>query len=147
MPAFYQIGDVVERTGLTHRALHYYEEIGLLVPSLKLEGGLRLYTEDDLRRIDRILQLRELLGLSLHEIKAILEAEDARATLLEAARAEASAETRRADLEKALAIAQQQLDRVRARLEQTRLLADRLEAEAGELRRALDQPAAAPQEA
>ena len=147
MPAFYQIGDVVERTGLTHRALHYYEEIGLLVPSLKLEGGLRLYTEDDLRRIDRILQLRELLGLSLHEIKAILEAEDARATLLEAARAEASAETRRADLEKALAIAQQQLDRVRARLEQTSLLADRLEAETGELRRALDQAAGVRQEA
>ncbi len=140
MPELLQIGDVVERTGLTHRALHYYEEIGLLVPSVKLEGGMRLYTPEDLRRIDRILELRELLGLSLKEIKRMLEAEEARAALLDAAQREPTPESRRADLEKALAIAREQLDLVQARLEQMRLLEGRLADEIAGLRRALELP-------
>ena len=137
MAALLQIGDVVERTGLTHRALHYYEEIGLLVPSVKLDGGMRLYTEEDLRRIDRILELRELLGLSLKEIKRMLEAEESRAALLRAAQREPTLESRRADLEKALAIAQGQLDQVRARLDQMRILEGRLQDELVSLREAL----------
>ncbi len=141
MPGLLQIGDVVERTGLTHRALHYYEEIGLLVPSVKLDGGMRLYTEEDLRRIDRILELRELLGLSLKEIKAMLEAEESRASLLIAAQREPTPESRRADLEKALVIAQGQLDRVRSRLEQMRLLEGRLADEVLNLREAMESSA------
>ncbi|MCL4533915.1 MAG: MerR family transcriptional regulator [Bacteroidetes bacterium] len=137
MAGLLRIGDVVERTGLTHRALHYYEEIGLLVPSVKLDGGMRLYTEEDLRRIDRILELRELLGLSLKEIKRILEAEEARASLLLAARREPTPESRRADLEKALAIAEDQLALIRARLKEMRALEGRLADEAQGLRDAL----------
>jgi MerR family transcriptional regulator, repressor of the yfmOP operon len=144
VPTLYQIGDVVERSGLTHRALHYYDEIGLLTPGYRLEGGLRLYTEDDLSRLERVLELRRLLGLSLHEIKALLEAEDARSRLLQAAGNETDPASRRADLEQALAIAERQLAQVHARLEQTRLLARRLEATAAELRAALG--AAAPVE-
>ncbi len=138
MPGLFQIGDVVERSGLTHRALHYYEEIGLLVPSVKLDGGMRLYTEEDLRRIDRILELRELLGLSLKEIKGMLEAEESRASLLLAAQRESTAENRRADLEKALAIAQEQVGQVRARLEQMHILEGRLAEEVRSLREALE---------
>ncbi len=141
MSSLLQIGDVVGRTGLTHRALHYYEEIGLLVPSVKLEGGMRLYTEEDLLRIDRILELRELLGLSLKEIKRMLEAEESRAALLRAAQRESNPESRRADLEKALAIAQEQLDQVRARLEQMRILEGRLADELQSLREAMESPA------
>lgn len=137
MASLYQIGDVVERTGLTHRALHYYEEIGLLVPSFRLDGGMRLYTEDDLRKIQRILELRELLGLSLREIKGILEAEESRAALLKAAQGEPTVEDRRADLEKALSIARGELERVRSRLEQMRLLERRLEEEISELQGAI----------
>jgi len=139
MSAYYQIGEVAERTGLTHRALHYYDEIGLLVPNVKLDGGLRLYTEEDLRRLDRILEIRGLLGLSLKEIKKMLEAEDTRTALLEEARKEPTPELRRADFEKALGIALEQLNQVRSRVRQMQLLEERLAAEAAELRTALDQ--------
>ncbi len=138
MPKLFQIGDVAERMGLTHRALHYYDEIGLLSPSVRLDGGLRLYTQEDMDRLERILEMRRLLGLSLHEIKAMLEAEDARAALLRTARTESSPESYRADLRKAMAIAQDQLDRANARLEQMRLLTERLAAEVRDLQRAME---------
>ena len=139
MPAFYQIGEVAERTGLTHRALHYYDEIGLLVPNVKLDGGLRLYTEEDLRRLDRILEIRKLFGLSLKEIKKMLQAEDTRTALLDEARKEPTPEMQRADFEKALAIALEQLSQIRGRIHQMQLLEERLTIEVAELRTALDQ--------
>jgi len=138
MANLFQIGDVVERTGLSHRALHYYEEIGLLVPSVKLDGGMRLYSEQDLHRIARILELRELLGLSLREIKRILEAEESRALLLETARREPAIEGQRADLERALAIADEQLAHVRGRIQQMQLFEGRLAAEVRTLRETLE---------
>ena len=57
MSSFYQIGEVCHRTGLTQRALHYYDEIGLLVPSERLTGGQRLYSAAELERIERINSL------------------------------------------------------------------------------------------
>lgn len=139
MPTYYQIGEVAERTGLTHRALHYYDEIGLLVPNVKLDGGLRLYTDEDLRRLDRVLEIRNLLGLSLKEIKKMLEAEDTRAVLLEEARQKPTPEMQRADFERALAIALEQLNQVRSRVRQMQLLEERLASEVAALRTALDQ--------
>ena len=139
MPAFYQIGEVAERTGLTHRALHYYDEIGLLVPNVKLDGGLRLYTEEDLRRLDRILEIRKLFGLSLKEIKKMLQAEDTRTALLDEARKEPTPEMQRADFEKALAIALEQLSQIRGRIHQMQLLEERLTVEVDGLRTGLDQ--------
>ncbi len=139
MPTYYQIGEVAERTGLTHRALHYYDEIGLLVPNVKLDGGLRLYTDEDLRRLDRVLEIRNLLGLSLKEIKKMLEAEDTRAVPLEEARQKPTPEMQRADFERALAIALEQLNQVRSRVRQMQLLEERLASEVAALRTALDQ--------
>ena len=139
MPTYYQIGEVAERTGLTHRALHYYDDIGLLVPNVKLDGGLRLYTDEDLRRLDRILEVRNLLGLSLKEIKKMLEAEDTRTVLLEEAKKRPTPEMQRADFDKALAIALEQLDQVRKRVRQMQLLEERLTSEVAALRTALDQ--------
>jgi MerR family transcriptional regulator, repressor of the yfmOP operon len=139
MSTYHQIGEVAERTGLTHRALHYYDEIGLLVPNVKLDGGLRLYTEADLHRLDRILQMRGLLGLSLKEIKRMLEAEDARTALLETAQEEPTPELRRVDFEKALTIALEQLDQVRGRVRQMQILEERLKVEVAGLRKALDE--------
>ena len=75
MPTLYQIGEVCQRTGLTQRALHYYDEIRLLVPSERLNGGQRLYSAGDLERIERIKNLKQLLGLSLSEIKRMLDAD------------------------------------------------------------------------
>jgi len=73
---YMQIGEVAERTGLTQRTLRFYEEKGLLAPPSRLEGGFRLYSEDDVQRIEHIVQLKQLLGFSLADIKQMLEAEE-----------------------------------------------------------------------
>jgi DNA-binding transcriptional MerR regulator len=75
---FLQIGEAAERAALTQRTLRYYEEKGLLSPPTRMDGGFRLYSAEDMERIDRIRQLKELLGFSLAEIKEMLEAEDVR---------------------------------------------------------------------
>ncbi len=62
-----KVGEVAKRTGLTVRTLHHYEELGLLVPSDRTESGHRLYTRDDLARLQQIRSLRAL-GLSLEDI-------------------------------------------------------------------------------
>lgn len=75
---FLQIGEAAERASLTQRTLRYYEEKGLLNPPTRMDGGFRLYSREDMERIDRIRQLKELLGFSLAEIKEMMEAEDVR---------------------------------------------------------------------
>ena len=65
------IGKLAKRTGLTVRALHHYDRIGLLSPSRHTEGGHRLYTPDDLVKLQQIVSLKQL-GFRLGEIKAIL---------------------------------------------------------------------------
>ena len=72
---YMQIGEVAERTGLTHRTLRFYEEKGLLEPPTRMEGGFRLYSEQDVRRIEHVLELKHLLGFSLAEIKEMIDAE------------------------------------------------------------------------
>jgi DNA-binding transcriptional MerR regulator len=77
-----RIGEVAELTGTTPRTIRYYEEIGLLPGSLeRAQGKHRAYTEADVERMREIIRLRDLLGLSLEELSALLEAETARATL------------------------------------------------------------------
>lgn len=77
------VGDVAKLARLSVRALHHYDEIGLLVPSGRSESGYRLYTDQDLERLQQVLFYREL-GLSLEDIKALLEdpAFDRRAALV-----------------------------------------------------------------
>jgi len=65
-------GDLARATGNTVRAIRFYEEEGLLKPTVVSEGRHRRYTEDDLERLRLICDLREL-GLSLCEIRSILE--------------------------------------------------------------------------
>lgn len=74
--ARYQIGEVAERTGVTQRTLRFYEEKGLLNPPERMDGGFRLYSEDDIKRIDYVRQLQGLLGFTLAEIKDMVEAEE-----------------------------------------------------------------------
>jgi DNA-binding transcriptional MerR regulator len=78
----WRVGEVARKAGLTVRALHHYDEIGLLVPSSRSEAGYRLYSDADLRRLYRILSLRQM-GFSLEEIGGTLlrEGEDPRAAL------------------------------------------------------------------
>lgn len=67
-----RIGDIADAAGLTVRALHYYEEIGLLVPSARTDAGHRLYGDTDVERLYQICLLRSL-GLSLAEIGRALD--------------------------------------------------------------------------
>src|SRR3989304_1634936 len=76
-----QIGEVADRTGVTQRTLRFYEERGLLKPPTRMEGGFRLYSEDDVARVEQIKRLQSLLGLTLAEIKDMVEAEEVREEL------------------------------------------------------------------
>ena len=67
-----QVGDLARRSGKTVRALHLYEELGLLHPLGRSKGRYRLYGEDSLIRIRWIGKLQDL-GLSLHEIRALAQ--------------------------------------------------------------------------
>lgn len=80
--ARYQIGEVAERTGVTQRTLRFYEEKGLLPPPERMEGGFRLYSDDDVQRIEYIRRLQQYLGFTLAEIKEMVEAEDLRQQII-----------------------------------------------------------------
>jgi MerR family transcriptional regulator, repressor of the yfmOP operon len=77
-----RIGEVAELTGTTPRTIRYYEEIGLLPGAANREQGKhRVYTEADVERVNEIVRLRDLLGVSLEQLSQLLEAETARAEL------------------------------------------------------------------
>jgi DNA-binding transcriptional MerR regulator len=67
----WKVGELAKATGLTVRALHHYDEIGLLEPSARTTGGHRLYDDDDVRRLYRIVALRSL-GFGLDQIAEAL---------------------------------------------------------------------------
>jgi DNA-binding transcriptional MerR regulator len=78
----YRIGDLAKLTGTTPRTIRYYEELGLLEPERAREPGAhRTYGEHDLERLREVLRLRDLLGVSLEELRDLIAAEDARASL------------------------------------------------------------------
>jgi DNA-binding transcriptional MerR regulator len=66
----YAIGDIARKAGLTPRTVRYYEDIGLLASVRRVEGGRRVYTDDDLRRLKFITRLK-VLGLTLDEMKEL----------------------------------------------------------------------------
>lgn len=70
------VEEVVHRLNVTPRTLHYYEEMGLIRPTRRTEGGHRLYNEAVLERLQYILHLKEHLGLPLQEIRSLLDAEE-----------------------------------------------------------------------
>lgn len=67
-----RIGDVARRTGLTHRTLRHYDDLGLLVPSGRSGGDYRLYAPEDLDRLLAIQHLKSL-GMGLDEIGRALD--------------------------------------------------------------------------
>ncbi|MEO5767492.1 MAG: MerR family transcriptional regulator [Polyangia bacterium] len=69
--ALLKVGDLAKRTGKTVRAVHLYEELGLLAPAVRSKGGFRLYHGRAVTRIEWIAKL-QALGFSLTEIKAFL---------------------------------------------------------------------------
>jgi DNA-binding transcriptional MerR regulator len=78
----YRIGEVAERVGVTTRTIRYYEELGLLgCDTGRPKGAHRLYSDADISRLQELIRLRDLLGLTLEELIELAEAEDARAGL------------------------------------------------------------------
>jgi len=62
-----RIGELAARVGLTERTIRYYEELGLLESVKRLDGGVRVYTDEDVRRLRYIRKLKTL-GLTLQEM-------------------------------------------------------------------------------
>ncbi|AEF17167.1 MULTISPECIES: MerR family transcriptional regulator [Thermoanaerobacterium] len=69
---YYKIEDVSIKTGLTKRAIRYYEDLNLISPK-RTDSGYRLYTDEDIEKIQKIISLKDSLGFSLSEIKEALE--------------------------------------------------------------------------
>ena len=137
--AMMQIGELAERTEMSLRTIRHYDEVGLLTPSGRSEGGFRLYTHDDYLRLMVIRRMKPL-GFSLDEMAELLrvvgaldgaggvggpegagepDAEgDVRAQATRASLAAFVDETveRRAKLERQLAMADEFLELLRARL-------------------------------
>jgi MerR family transcriptional regulator, thiopeptide resistance regulator len=77
----WRIGELARETGLTVRTLHHYDQLGLLSPLSRTEGGHRCYTSGDVRRLHRIVALRSL-GISLEQIGTLLDGDPDPAGLL-----------------------------------------------------------------
>jgi MerR family transcriptional regulator, repressor of the yfmOP operon len=91
-----RIQEVAAETGLTPRAIRYYEEIGLLAPAARSDGAYRLYDGEDLERLRFIRGLRDDAGFSLAEIGQLLEDEHARSRNRDHFRATSDTAERRA---------------------------------------------------
>lgn len=113
------IGDVVQRTGLSHRTVRHYDELGLVRPAGRTEGGFRLYTPRDVERLLLIARMKPL-GYSLDEMAQLLalvdeleRGDEAAAPLRErVAVFVAEARDRRARLAERLAMADEFLGRL-----------------------------------
>ena len=65
-----KVGDLAKQAGKSIRALHLYEELGLLTPAARSQGGFRLYDETALRQI-RWIELLQECGFTLHRIQGL----------------------------------------------------------------------------
>ncbi|MGH2466140.1 MAG: MerR family transcriptional regulator [Candidatus Limnocylindrales bacterium] len=120
-----RIQDVAHRVGLTPRAIRYYEGLGLIKPSARSAGDFRLFSAEDVERLQRIKALRDDAGFSLADIGRYLADEMALAEVKAAYRqASDTAERRR--------LAAEGLARLEARVELLRAKIERLAAMVGE---------------
>ncbi len=125
--AYLQIGEVAERTGVTQRTLRFYEEKGLLRPPTRMDGGFRLYSEDDVRRVEHIRRLQDLLGVTLAEIKEMVDAKEVLRELTAQYRPEADASEKRQQLQKAIDVVNRQHSIVSQKAEQMSEMKSQLE--------------------
>ncbi len=110
-----KIQEVAAETGLTTRAIRYYEEVGLLAPAARSEGAYRLYDASDLERLRFIKELRDDAGFSLSQIGQLLEDEAARERNRERFRATADPVERRRLLAEAIERVDRQVETLRAK--------------------------------
>jgi MerR family transcriptional regulator, repressor of the yfmOP operon len=116
-PASLRIGDVARLVGTTPRTIRYYEEVGLLTEAPPRPSGRhRLYSEAEVERLREVMRLKELLGVSLEELKTLLAAEEARAEVrAQLRRQDVDPQRRRELLSVALGHLDRQLELVRHR--------------------------------
>jgi len=117
-----RIGEVARAAATTVRTIRYYEEIGLLpATEERAAGAHRLYAAQDVERVKDVLRLKDLLGVSLDELRELVAAEEARPLLREELRSDRTPPRRKAAiLRDALANVQRQqalLERRRAQLD------------------------------
>jgi MerR family transcriptional regulator, repressor of the yfmOP operon len=112
-----RIGDVARLVGTTPRTIRYYEEIGLLPQApARPSGQHRLYTDTEVERLREVMRLKDLLGVSLEQLKTLLAAEEARAAVrVQLRREDVDPERRRELLGEALGHIDRQLELVRGR--------------------------------
>jgi MerR family transcriptional regulator, repressor of the yfmOP operon len=110
-----KIQEVAAETGLTTRAIRYYEEVGLLEPAARSGGAYRLYDTSDLERLRHIKELRDEAGFSLAQIGQLLEDEAARERNRERFRATQDPKERRAILEDARGRVERQIEILEAK--------------------------------
>jgi DNA-binding transcriptional MerR regulator len=111
----HRIGEVATRAGVTTRTLRYYQELGLLDPGHS-PGGSRQYSDADVARLQRIIELRAVMGFDLERIREILAAEDRLAQLRAEARGEISTDRRRQIVAEAIVLNRRMREQVRAKL-------------------------------
>jgi len=70
-----QIGEVADAIGLSLRTVRYYEQMGLLKPERRTDGGFRLYSETQIDRLKLIKRMKPL-GFHIDEMRALLHARD-----------------------------------------------------------------------
>jgi DNA-binding transcriptional MerR regulator len=138
-----RIGDAATRAGVSPRTLRYYEELGLLTPSIYTAGGERRYTEADLELLGRILGLRDTLGMNLEEIREFLSLENRLGELrvtYRATRGATSIEARaeqKATLEEALVLNESLAEQLRVKLARMDEFRSKLEGDARRCRELL----------
>ncbi|MGH7863315.1 MAG: MerR family transcriptional regulator [Candidatus Dormibacteraceae bacterium] len=137
-----RIEAVAVRTGLTKRAIRYYEELGLVSAVSRSESGQRLYSADDIRRLTRIRELKEGIGLSLGEIQALLDADTVRDRLRERYRATDDIGERLAALRESVAAVSSQLQVITRKREALAALQVEYEDRLARLRQAMNEIAA-----
>jgi DNA-binding transcriptional MerR regulator len=132
-----RIGEVARLVGTTPRTIRYYEEIGLLPTGAGRESGRhRVYGEREVERLRDALRLKELLGVSLDELKTLLEAEEARAALRDEWQHGAPDDARRLEIAaEALGHLERQLELVRRRRDEIAALEEELSAKRRRLQR------------
>jgi DNA-binding transcriptional MerR regulator len=126
-----QIGEVAARTDLSLRTIRHYEEVELVVPSARSQGGFRLYAEQDIARLLLIRRMKPL-GFSLEQTRDLLEVSD---------RLDADDELD-ADTRKALSGRISDYEQAASqKIQELRVLLERAEELAGTLRRRIDRAA------
>jgi DNA-binding transcriptional MerR regulator len=123
----YRIGEVAERVGVTTRTIRYYEELGLLGgAAFRSKGAHRLYREADVARLRELVRLRDLLGLSLEELLALAEVEEARKMLRGQWEDDPSDAERTKIVKAAIPLVERQLELVRTRQQRLAEFSDEL---------------------